>query len=123
MDQIMAKPRKAENHMITGKRILKVGGSNFKLPAMTAPWARWTSTSLTGPERAPMPRAGEIIPVGWWSRLDTCQDYFFSVSQQDIDRLKASIREQTDPLHDREPIPDVILIVRRIAEEAIIVAQ
>jgi len=70
-----------------------------------------------------MPRAGETIPAGWWSRLDTCQDYFFSVSQQDIDRLKASIREQTDPLHDREPIPDVILIVRRIAEEAIIVAQ
>jgi hypothetical protein len=42
----MAKPRKAEMHMITGKRILKVGGRNFKLPAMTAPWARWTSTSL-----------------------------------------------------------------------------
>jgi hypothetical protein len=32
----MAKPRKAEKHMIIGKRILKVGGSNFKSPAMTA---------------------------------------------------------------------------------------
>jgi len=32
MDQIMAKPRKAENHMINGTRILKVGESNFKLP-------------------------------------------------------------------------------------------
>ena len=27
--------------------------------------------------------------------------YFFSVSQQDIDRLKAGIREQTNPLHHR----------------------
>jgi hypothetical protein len=37
MDQIMAKPRKAENHMINGTRILKVGESNFKAPgAMTA---------------------------------------------------------------------------------------
>jgi len=35
----MAKPRKAEKHMITGKPILKVGGSYFKLPgALTAPW-------------------------------------------------------------------------------------
>jgi hypothetical protein len=42
----MAKPRKAEKHMITGKPILKVGGSNFKAPAMTAPWAPRTSTSL-----------------------------------------------------------------------------
>lgn len=67
-------------------------------------------------------RAGEIARAGWWSRLDTCQDYFFSVSQQDIDRLKASIREQTNPLHRRQPVPDAILIVR-IAEEAIIVAQ
>jgi hypothetical protein len=33
----MAKPRKAEKHMIIGKPILKVGGSNFKAPAMTAP--------------------------------------------------------------------------------------
>ena len=32
----MAKPRKAENHMINGRRILKAGGSNFKLPPMTA---------------------------------------------------------------------------------------
>jgi len=38
MDQIMAKPRKAENHMINGTRILKVVGSNFKAPgAPTAP--------------------------------------------------------------------------------------
>jgi hypothetical protein len=42
----MAKPRKAEKHMIIGKPILKVGGSNFKAPAMTAPWAPWSSTSL-----------------------------------------------------------------------------
>ena len=34
----MAKPRKAENHMINGTRILKVGESNFKAPgALTAP--------------------------------------------------------------------------------------
>jgi len=72
-------------------------------------------------ERLPV-RAKSFLR-GWWSRPDTCQDYFFSVSQQDIDRLEASIREQTNPLHHREPIPDVILIVRRIAEEAIIVAQ
>src|SRR5262245_26068019 len=30
----MAKPRKAEKRMVTRKPILKVGGSNFKLPAM-----------------------------------------------------------------------------------------
>jgi hypothetical protein len=72
-------------------------------------------------ERLPV-RAKSLLR-GWWSRPDTCQDYFFSVSQQDIDRLEASIREQTNPLHHREPIPDVILIVRRIAEEAIIVAH
>jgi len=68
------------------------------------------------------PREGEIARAGWWSRLDTCQDCFFSVSQQDIDRLKASIREQTYPLHHGQPVPDAILIVG-IAEEAIIVAQ
>jgi hypothetical protein len=55
-------------------------------------------------------------------RLNTGQDYFFSVSQQDIDRFKASIRKQTTPLHRRQPIPDAISIVR-IAEEAIIIAQ
>ena len=31
MDQIMAKPRKAENHMINGKRILKGGGEQFQV--------------------------------------------------------------------------------------------
>ena len=65
----------------------------------------------------------EIAGAGWWSRPGTCQDYFFSVSQQDIARLKASIREQTNPLHRRQPVPDAILIVRRITEEAVIVAQ
>ena len=69
------------------------------------------------------PHVGEIARAGWWSRLDTCHDYFFSVSQQDIDRLKASIGEQTNPLHYRQPVADAILIVRRIAQEAIIVAQ
>jgi hypothetical protein len=68
------------------------------------------------------PREGEIARAGCWSRLGTCQNYFFSVSQQDIDRLKASILEQANPLHHGQPVPDAILIVRRIAEEAIIVA-
>ena len=76
----------------------------------------------TRPRVTRCPREGDIARAGWWSRLDTCQDYFFSVSQQYIDRLKASIREQTNPLHRRQPVPDAILIVRRIAEEAIIVA-
>ena len=61
-----------------------------------------------GSTRRTSPRAGEIARAGWWSRLDTGQDHFFSVSQQDIDRLKASIREQTNPLHRRQPVPDAI---------------
>ena len=69
------------------------------------------------------PREGEIARAGWWSRLGTGQDYLFSVSQQDIDRLKASILEQANPLHHGQPVPDAIMIVRRIAEEAIIVAN
>ncbi len=72
--------------------------------------------------RRTSPDKGKVVRAGWWSRLDACQDYFFSVSQQDIDRLKASIREQTNPPHYRQPVPDAILIVR-IAEETIIVAQ
>jgi hypothetical protein len=51
------------------------------------------------------PRIGEIVRTGWRSRLDTCQDYFFTVSQQDIDRIEASIREQTNPLHHDRPRP------------------
>jgi hypothetical protein len=50
MDQIMAKPRKAENHMITGKPILKVGGSNFKAPgALNAPWVRKKLSAVAAP--------------------------------------------------------------------------
>lgn len=56
------------------------------------------------------------------SSLDACQDCFFRVSRQDIDGRKASIGEQTDPLHHRQPVPDVILILWGIAEEAVIVA-
>src|SRR5438477_9498078 len=71
----------------------------------------------------PVIRRSKSFVRGRWSRLDACQDYFFTVSQQDIDRPKASIREQTDPPHCRQPVPDTILIVRRVAEEAIIVPQ
>ena len=56
------------------------------------------------------------------SRLDACQDCFFSVSQQDIDRPKARIREQANPLHRRQSVSDAIVIFRRSAEEAVIVA-
>jgi len=45
----------------------------------------------------------------------------FGVSPQDIGRPKAGIRDQTNPARHRQPVPDVILIVWRIAEEAIIV--
>ena len=69
------------------------------------------------------PRIGEIVRTGWRSRLDTCQDYFFSVSQQNIDKLKAGIREQTNPLHHRQLVPDAILTAVGIAEEAVIVGQ
>jgi len=44
----MAKPRKAEKHMITGKPILKVGGSNFKLHAMSASWGFWRKSDHYG---------------------------------------------------------------------------
>jgi hypothetical protein len=33
----MTKPRKAEKHMVTGKPILNVGGSDFKLPGTRPP--------------------------------------------------------------------------------------
>jgi hypothetical protein len=63
---------------------------------------------------------GSLTNVSLWGRsrscelvvnFDTCQDYFFSVSQQDIDRLKAGIREQTSPLHHRRPVTDVTSLV------------
>jgi hypothetical protein len=44
---------------------------------------------------------------GRFEIFDTCQNYFFNVSQQDIDRRKAGIREQTNPLHHRQPVSDV----------------
>src|SRR5215471_2529785 len=49
-------------------------------------------------------RRRNVSPCGQnrWSGLDTCQDYFFSVSQQDIDGLKASIREKVNPPHHRQ---------------------
>src|SRR5262252_3733430 len=67
--------------------------------------------------------AGEIASAGLSiSRLGTCQDHFFSVSQQDIDGLKASILEQANPPHHGQPVANAILVVRWVAEEAIIIA-
>ena len=69
------------------------------------------------------PRAGEIARAGEWSSLDTCLGRFSRVSEQDIDRLKTSIREKVNPPHHRQLVANAILTVGRITEEAIIVAH
>ena len=65
------------------------GGRGLRVPGL----------AVIGNAPTVFPRVGEIACAGWWSRLDTRQDCFFSVSQEDIDGLETSILEQTNPLH------------------------
>src|SRR2546423_1197477 len=56
---------------------------------------------------------------GWSSGFDTCQDYFFRVSQQDIDRLKDVAEKfrgscQAEPVYGVDGHHDII-VARKIA--------